>query len=583
MAKAGLRAVVFAAVGALALAACGSGSGTSPSSSAGGGATTATSGPQKGGTLYILTNEKQFLHLDPQRNYTGTDLAFANGFLNRTLTAYKFAPGDGGAQLVPDLATDTGTATDGGKTWSFTLRDGVTFQDGSPITCADVKYGISRTFATTVITDGPTYAIQDLAIPTDAKGNSVYLGPYDTSSKNDVAAFDKAVTCSADNKTITMHLNQPVGDWNYAMTLLEFSPVPKAKDTGEKYDDNPVSSGPYQIENYTKGTSLTLVRNPKWSQASDPYRHAYPDKVVVQFGLDPSAIDQRLMADSGPDQTAVTLGGLQPENLATVFNDPKYKDRRFNGYDPYVRYLAINTAKVPNLKQRLAMMAAMDRAAYRTIYGGNFAGDLADGVIKPNLAIDYKPTNLWTGLLGQNIPDNGDPTFAKQLIAQSGAKMPTITYDYPNTPTQSKVASAVVASLGKAGITVKPNPIEPGQYYGVILDPKKADELMYAGWGPDWLNASTVIPPLFQPNGGFDVSQYNNAAFNAQINKAKATLDRTAQGAEWAALNVEAMKDGLVIPTLFGKIQYLVGSKIGGGYIWAPYGCMPFGDLWIKS
>ena len=50
------------------------------------------------------------------------------------------------------------------------------------------------------------------------------------------------------------------------------------------------------------------------------------------------------------------------------------------------------------------------------------------------------------------------------------------------------------------------------------------------GWlGPDWLNASTVIPPLFKPNGGFDVSQYNNAAFNAQVNKAKASPDRQAR------------------------------------------------------
>ena len=56
----------------------------------------------------------------------------------------------------------------------------MTFEDGSPITCADVKYGVSRTFATDVITDGPTYAISLLDIPTDKDGNSVYKGPYVT-------------------------------------------------------------------------------------------------------------------------------------------------------------------------------------------------------------------------------------------------------------------------------------------------------------------------------------------------------------------------------------------------------------------
>jgi len=102
--KLGLRTVVLAAAGALALSACGGGSSTpaaSGSASSGG----AGGEPQKGGTINVLTLEKQFLHLDPQRNYTGVDLAFANGYLQRTLTAYKFAEGAGGATLVPDLAT----------------------------------------------------------------------------------------------------------------------------------------------------------------------------------------------------------------------------------------------------------------------------------------------------------------------------------------------------------------------------------------------------------------------------------------------------------------------------------------------
>ena len=144
-----------------------------------------------------------------------------------------------GTSLVPDLATDTGTVADGGKTWSFTLVDGATFQDGAAITCADVAYGVSRTFATDVITGGPTYAISMLDIPTAEDGSSAYKGPY-TGEGQDL--FDKAVTCSADGKTVTFHLNKPVPDFNYTTTLLAFSPVPKASDTGEKYGDAPVAS-----------------------------------------------------------------------------------------------------------------------------------------------------------------------------------------------------------------------------------------------------------------------------------------------------------------------------------------------------
>ena len=69
--------------------------------------------------------------------------------------------------------------------------------------------------------------------------------------------------------------------------------------------------------------------------------------------------------------------------------------------------------KVPNLKQRQAIAAALDRAQLRTIAGGAYAGDLADGVIKPNLPSDYAPSGMWDSLLGQKIPDNGDPAYAK--------------------------------------------------------------------------------------------------------------------------------------------------------------------------
>src|SRR3954471_8215928 len=207
----GLRFVALASAGALALAACGGSddNSSSPSATSSGGSTAG----EKGGTLTVFTLDEQFTHLDPQRNYTGEDLAFSSGYLTRTLTAFKLSANeDEAGKLVGDLATDTGKASDGAKTWAFTLRDGVKWEDGSDVTCADIKYGISRTFAQSVITDGPTYAIAYLDIPKDAKGDSVYKGPY-TASGNDTAAFDKAVQCSSDNKTITFNLNQPSGDF----------------------------------------------------------------------------------------------------------------------------------------------------------------------------------------------------------------------------------------------------------------------------------------------------------------------------------------------------------------------------------
>jgi peptide/nickel transport system substrate-binding protein len=570
------KAAALAAASALLLAACGGSDGDGAAAS--GEAAEAV----KGGTLNFITQGEQIQHLDPQRNYTGEDLAFTTAYLNRTLVQYDLSADDAEAgKLVPDMATDLGTPTEDGKVWTFTLKDGMKWEDGAPITCADVKYGVSRTFATDVITDGPTYAISLLDIPKDEDGSSQYKGPYSGEGQE---LFDQAVTCSEDNKTITFNLVRPAADFNYTTTLTAFSPVPEAKDTGEQYTTAPVSSGPYKIENYTIGDSLTLVRNDQWDPATDDYRGAWPDQVVVDFGLTGSVITQRLIADSGDDQKALGMGdNVDPAQLAAVFNDPRFEDRRFDGYDPYVRYWAINTEKVPNLDHRKAIAAAFPRADLRTIAGGNFAGDLADGVIKPNLAQDYQPSGMWTGLLGAEIPDNGDPEIAKQFIADSGEPMPELSIDYPKTEVNDKAAGALVTAFEAAGIKATANPIDPGGYYGIVLDPAKAGALISAGWGPDWLNASTIIPELFTPTGGFNLSLSDDAAFNQASADNLVQADRAAQGAEWAELNKQAMAQVWVVPTRFGKQQRMVGSKVGGAYFWAPYGSWGYADLFVQQ
>jgi peptide/nickel transport system substrate-binding protein len=578
----GLRLVAVSAVGALALAACGGGD---DSNSAAGAPGTAT----KGGTLTFLTNLEQFQHLDPQRDYNGEDLAFASAYLTRTLTAYKVSPdGNTAGQLVGDLATDSGKASDGGKTWTFTLRDGATWQDGTDVTCADIKYGVSRTFAQSVITDGPTYAINLLDIPKAKDGSSVYKGPYETSG-NDTAAFDKAVQCSPDGKTITFHLSKAAGDFNYTVTLTAFAPVPKSKDTGEKYDDAVVSNGPYKITEYTKGQQLVLERNPSWSGSSDAYRAAYPDKIVVKFSIETTTLDQRMMADAGEDQTAISRDPLDTASLTTVFNDARFADRRVNEFDAYTRYIAINTTKVPILKQRQAIVASADRAALRTIAGGSFAGDLADGVIKPNLAADYARSGMWDGMYGAAIPDTGNVDLAKKLIAESGAPMPALTYQYSKLPVNDKAAASLQSSLARAGIKVKLAPLPPGEYYSIVQDPTKEEALAAAAWGPDWLNASTIVPELFTPSGGFNLSRADDQAFTAASAAAKGETDRAKQGEQWKNLNKQAMQNAWVLPTRFARTQRLAGSKVGaasgdGGkvYLWSPYGSWSYPDLYVR-
>lgn len=581
--KSGARFAAVAVAGAMLLAACGGSSGSSEESAAatGGASAAASEGAatgegSAGGTLTILDLQEQLLTMDPQVVYTGEDLAFLGATITRTLTAFKNSPDNAeGTSLVPDMATDIGTVTNGGKTWAFTLRDGMKWETGDPVTCEDVAYGTSRTFDIGVSNGGPTYAVAFLDIPSAEDGSSQYKGPTTGEGQE---LFDKAVTC--DGNTITFNLNKPVPDFNYAVTLHSFAGVPKALDTGAEYANKPVSNGPYKIQEYSKGKGgkLVLVRNDQWSADVDDYRKALPDQWVVDFGLDETVIDQRIIQDSGDDQTAMSKGML-PASLPIVFEDEALKGRAIDAFDPYSRYVAINVEKVPDLKVRQAIGVALDRAAIQKNAGGSFAGDLADGAVKPNIGIDYAPTGLWETLLGQPIPPEGDPELAKKLLAEAGVTDLTLTFDYGQSDVGDKAAAIWVESLARAGITVKPNPIEAGQYYGVVF--KDPNELVAGGWGPDWPNASTVIPPLFSLEGGWALGRVNDPAFNEKIEAASTELDRNTQATMWQELNTEAAQNMWNVPTLFGRDQRMAGSKVAPVYSWPAYGSWPYADMYV--
>lgn len=558
------QAVRYATVGAvLALTATACGGGTSTGTKTG---DNAASG-KKGGTLNILM-VADFEHLDPQRNYVASALNFGSRLLYRSLTGYKSVPGPSGSELVPDLATDLGKPSDGNKTWTFTLKDGVKFEDGSAIKCADVKYGVERSFSDQ-ITGGPQYAKQYLV------GGDKYPGPYKDGGKG----LD-SIQCP-DDKTVVFKLNQPIGDFNYTTSLPSFSPVPKAKDTNVKYDDHPVSSGPYKIESYARDKSISLVRNENWDPKTDDIRKAYPDKIVGTFGLDPAVIDQRLIADAPADQTAVMLDtAIQAENLSSVLSDPNLKKRTISGLDGFTRYLAINTAKVKDLKVRQAIEYAINKESYRGTRGGADAGDYATSMITPALK-SHKDFNVY------DAPPTGDPAKAQSLLAEAGAKGYKLKVDFANTPQNAKSAASFKEGLDKAGFVTTLNPINPDVYYDTVGKTATQNELTLAGWGPDWPNGSSVIPPLFDakqivPEGNQAFAQLNDPQVQAGIKAANSETDLTKQAKMWGDLDQMIVEKAAFVPLIWGKTNQISGSKVKGTYLHSFYGLVDLASVSVQ-
>ncbi|MBX6384916.1 MAG: ABC transporter substrate-binding protein, partial [Microbispora sp.] len=285
------------AVLALAAAACGGGSGSGTSSSSGGAAggsdaksefnaalTQVVNPSDKKGGILKFANGGDWDSLDPGDTYYGYSWNFIRLY-GRSLLMFKPAPGKEGNQLVPDLAEDLGKPSDDAKTWTYKIKKGIKFEDGTEVTSKDVKYAVERSFDKEVFPDGYTYFNDFLNWP---KG---YKGPYKTPDMNTDSAIE-----TPDDYTIVFHLKQPLSNFDYFAQLPATIPVPKDKDTGAKYKEHVISTGPYKFAKNEIGKGFTLVRNDQWDPATDPNRKALPDGYEVSTNVNADDIDNRILS-----------------------------------------------------------------------------------------------------------------------------------------------------------------------------------------------------------------------------------------------------------------------------------------------
>ncbi len=543
---------------ALTATACG-GSANTGGGSSNSGAQTA------GGTLTILSGTPTE-HWDPQRVYVGSNIEYGNRMFTRTLTTFAPVAKDGDpAQLAADAATDTGKVSADGKTWTFTIKDGIKWEDGKAVTCEDFKYGISRTFAVDVITGGPNYAIQYLDIPKNKDGSSQYAGPY---KKTGQALYDKAVTCNGN--TITFKMAKPAGDFNMALTMTAFGAFRQDKDQGDKSNFAIFSDGPYKLDgDWTTSKGGTFVRNDQWDPKTDTIRKAYPDKIIWDESPSQEVMYERLIADQGDDKNAIPMDNAPVTALANVTSAT---GRYTIVNSPYTRYLVPNfkSKVMANDKAREALALSTDRAAYVTAAGGDQIAKATNSLINSGLPA-FPNTPLLAG-------DKGDPAKAKQLLTDAGFTLPVkITVAYRKNDTLDKVFAGLKAGWDAAGFDTQLTGIPAEQYYSSLQSPANATkyDAMWAGWGADFPSASTVIPQLLDSRSqitsggpGQDYGYFSNADFNAGIDKAYAITDATEANKAWGALDTEAVtKYFAVIPLINDQFVFVHGSNVQGAVV----------------
>jgi peptide/nickel transport system substrate-binding protein len=542
------RAVAVAGALALALAACNANDKSAP------GAGDSNAAAEKGGTLHFLSTSKEISY-DPAKSQnlgiSGIHLVL------RGLTSWKTTEGKG-AEIVPDLATDTGQVADGGKTWTYKLKPGLKYADGSPIVAADLKYGVERSFAPE-LSGGLSYHKALLA------GADKYSGPY---KGQELASIE-----TPDDTTIVFKLKSAYGDWPWIVSMPAFSPVPKKADTDPAhYGEDPVASGPYQIKSYAPGSKLELERNPNWDQATDEARTGLPDAIVTDMGLQPDVINQRLIADAGDDKFSATTGTSVPAALIpTVTGNPAVKARVATSPSGALQYLAMNNKRpaLANPEVRKAIQFAVDKQAVQVAEGGpEFGGEIATTLITPGID-GYSKFDLY------QAPPQGDPDKAKSMLAAAGASNLNLVLAADNQ--KLGVAQAIQQGLKRAGIAVTIKPYDAEALTEVQTNAKGDYDLTVGSWLPDFPSAIGNIQPLFASseigNGGYNLSRYSNPAVDTAIAAATAEPDRAKAATQWAALDKQILADSPLVPLLYARNAFLHGSKVQNFYLGAypPY------------
>jgi peptide/nickel transport system substrate-binding protein len=504
-------------------------------------------GAKKGGTLTWL-EDGAVSHLDPQDTYV-TDGQSIESLIFRTLTSYIEDPKGGPLKLVGDLATNTGESSDGDKTWTYHLRDGIKFEDGTPITSKDIAYGISRSMGK-YGDQGPRYWPQD-------------LDPNKTFTWSKGAIFSGLQT--PDDKTLVIKFPDAHPETPFLAALNTTTPIPVATDNGQAHENDFKASGPYKQQGtWDQQTKLTLVKNPNWDPNTDPIRHQYPDTWQFDFTPDRDAQTQRVMADAAADQGALMTSNVSQGSIPQVQNDPSFSKRLIKGVGTFVDYLAINTSRVTDLKVRQAINYAFDRQAYIQALGGSAVAVPATELLSPTMP-GFKKYDAYP-----SADDHGDVAKAKELL---GGQTPKLTGCWPNTSTYQKYSVVVKNALERAGFQVTINLLDKSQYYDQIGEKTTTCDIMRYGWGADFPLTWSTISVLWngkyiKDKGNNNVSYLNNPDLNKKLDALEREPDANKVAQMGGELDQEIMtKYAPVVPNYQIGVFLLTGSKVGGTFL----------------
>ena len=575
----------------LTLAACSSGGGTSSTGSSSGGSSTSGSNAafnagvtkvvnpstKKGGTLtFALSSTPD--SFDPGNTYYAWTFDMTRLWATPLVT-YKSCPGACGNTLVPGIATSLGTVSDNGLVWTYHLKPGLKFEDGTPVTSADVKYAVERTYDRSVLANGPTYFPVLLADPK-------YPGPYKDKTGNLTSIT------TPDASTIQFHLQSPFPDFNYVASLPQTAPVPPSKDTGSNYQLHPLSTGPYMFQSYQVNKQATLVPNPNWTPNEDPQVSQLASKVVINLNVNAADLDNRLLAgDVDIDAQGI---GVQAATRAKILSNPSLeKDADASpGNREWFTYINTKVAPLNNVACRQAVEYAANKTDLQTAWGGPYAGgQIATTLLLPGMG-GYTSFDQYNA----KTDPTGDLTAAKAALAKCGHPTGfTVGASYrSDRPAEVAAVQALQAALARVGIQLQLHGYPSGTYYTDFAgSPNYVHQhnlgVLMGGWSPDWPDGYGMMDELINgntiaPSGNTNIGELNDPTINGLFAQAaNPSITDAQRNAIYGEIDKDAMAQAVILPNVYATNLLYRNPAVTNVYTMTPFGMYNYGVMGVSS
>jgi ABC-type transport system substrate-binding protein/serine/threonine protein kinase len=497
------------------------------------------------------------------------------------LVTYRACPGSCGLQLVPGLATGLGQVSPDGLTWTYHLKRGVRFEDGTSVTAQDVKYAVERGYDKSVLPSG-TYYFQNLLTDTG------YSGPYQDRAKN---LMGLSSVTTPDAYTIQFHLQSPFPDFDHIMALPATAPVPPAKDSGARYQQHPLSTGPYMFQTFTANQQLTLVPNPRWQPSYNPQVKQLPSKIVINLNVGSAAVDQQLL--SGATDLDASGSGVQDTTQARVFASAALKANADNPLTGTVQFAYLNTQVSPldNVACRRAVEYAADKTAVQTAFGGPVRGGPIASTVLPPVLPGYQKSDQFEA----TTMSSGDIAAAKRELAACGHPAGFTTgLAYENDqPAEVAAAQALRTSLARAGIKVQLSGYPSSSYYstdaGVPAFVHAHDLGIDLGvWTADWPDGYGFLDTLtdgdtISSSYNANIEELNDPAVNGMFTRADGAPESApARTAIWTQIDRQVMSDAAILPEVDGAALLYRNPALTNVYVDARYGTYDYAVLGLK-